>query len=416
MRNFLVVLVLFFSAEAYAVKDYSYLSQELSEAEVAFQAEQNKRASERDFLNSFLPLPSFAQSSLERLPFAEYTETGYLLFSDPLDLEQGVPWYAEALNAKKTMAQNLPEDVTLVIFTGTSGVARELQIRQMFSDDIEQSRLKVIYLPSGGDGFWARDGLPVPTFSTTKGFTVVDARYYYPFEDDLFVSKHFNAAIVEHEYYFEGGNFINNSKGDCLVIDNERVLNMGDTVFSQYYGCQRLFRFEHKHGIGHADEVFKFLSDDVVVTSDAEYAQILRKNGFTVEMLPEPYNQGVAETQEDFLFISPSVVITNNDIRRQILSQQGYYVIFRPKPWPNYATHVNALTIGDRIFFPAYDEETDEIAKKLYESYGYKAIPVFSNLLSNVGAGSVHCITMTYPKVPLTEVIDHFKILLERQL
>lgn len=292
------------------------------------------------------------------VPYAEYSDVGYVLFSDDTDYNSAA--------VKSTIAKNLPEGVTLVVFTGNESSTYQKELFKTYAQYIDKARLKVIFLPGGGRGFWARDGIPVPVWKSGPSgmeFNVVDARYYHNFEADGEVSEFFNAPLVQHNYYYEGGNYAANSKGDCIVVDNERVMKMPDSIFTSAYGCQTLTRLPHTKGIGHIDESVKFMDDDTLVVDDADYAKTLKAKGWDVVKMVRPKN--------------------------------------------GYETYVNTLVVNGIAFMPSFNQKTDIEAIELYESFGLKVVPVNSISLSNNGLGSVHCITMAYPPVPFNELLKH---------
>ncbi len=326
-----------------------------------FMAKENQKTAANEFMRGLLTpwQGQMASVNVDRVPFAEYDQVGYIIFNDGSDFN--------ALEIKKSIAKNLPEGVTLVIYTGNTDKNYQNRIFTLFTKDLPADRVKVVYLPDGESGFWARDGVPVPSWtldvSGSKVFTVVDAKYYYPFEPDQTVSEMFSAELVSHDYYHEGGNFLANSLGECFVVDNERAVKVPDAVFLEKYGCQKTIRFPHIKGIGHIDESVKLINDRLALTDDASYAKILRDNGLTVNMLPRPQNQ--------------------------------------------YETYVNSLYVNGTLFLPVFSQAGDADAIQLYESFGYKVIPLNSSSLSNDGLGSIHCITMAYPPV-------EFKVLLSQ--
>ena len=137
-----------------------------------------------------------------------------------------------------------------------------------------------------------------------------------------------------------------------------------DDLFKTTYGCKTLTRFKHLKGIGHADEVVKFMTDDIVLTDTEEYVDALKKAGFTVNLLPEP--------------------------------DQAY------------ETYINSLIVNDTIYVPVFGENNDQKALDIYKSLnlGLKIIPINSRELSTQGQGSIHCITMNYPPMPLYQVLS----------
>jgi agmatine/peptidylarginine deiminase len=193
------------------------------------------------------------------------------------------------------------------------------------------------------------------------GLTVVDAKYYHGFEPDAEISRMFKAGLEKHEYYFEGGNFQASSKGDCMIVNNERHAQIPDGVFSGSYGCKQVIRLPFIDGIGHVDERARFINDKTIVTDTPAYKDLLEEKGFTVKLLPRP-------------------------------SQP-------------YETYVNSLIMDGKVVVPVFGQATDAKALAVYESLGLKATGGDSTQLSNRGMGSVHCITMTYPVVPMADML-----------
>lgn len=294
------------------------------------------------------------------LPYAEYNEAGYLIINSTFDFN--------SQSIKEGLVKNLPANVNVVVFTGYNSKSQIKSIEDQFSQWISLDRLKVIYLPRGDRGFWARDGVPIPLVPEAKSqspLTIVDAKYYHTFEADKEISEYFMSGLAQHDYFYEGGNFMANAKGDCIMVDNKQASQMPDSVFSDYYGCKTLVRLPHTKGIGHADESVKFVDDNTVLTDDTAYSDTLKAKGFEVIMLP------------------------------------------RPKT--HLETYVNSLIINGTVYLPVFNESTDAKAIKTYEDLGLKVVPLNSSDLSNKGAGSIHCITMTYPPVTFNELLRELK-------
>lgn len=297
-------------------------------------------------------------------PFFEYDKTGYIIMSD--DDFNGI-----ARSMKQTIAQNLPVDTTLIVYTQSSDPRYQQRLLAQYSKYIPPDRLKILNVPESGDSdFWSRDNIPVPLWQNGK-LAVVDARYYYDFEPDAFFAKLFQGALFSHGYYFEGGNFTVNSRGECLIVNRKRGLSdtaaIPDDIFKIKYGCNTVTRFKHLKGIGHSDEVVKFLTDDIVVTDTVEYIETLKDAGYQVHVLPE------AEY--------------------------------------NYETYVNSLLVNGVLFVPVFGEANDQKALDVYKNLnlGFKIVPINSRDLSTQGQGSIHCITMNYPPVTLTEIMRTLK-------
>ena len=151
-----------------------------------------------------------------------------------------------------------------------------------------------------------------------------------------------------------------NKLGDCLTV--ERTSLPTDDIFKNLYGCKKIIRLPFVKGIGHMDESAKFLSDKIVLTDTPQYVEVLKKAGFEVHMLPRPNG--------------------------------------------TFETYVNSLLINGVLFLPVFGQTQDAQAIAIYESFGLKVVPIRSNSLSNIGMGSLHCITMNYPKANLNTLIQ----------
>ena len=58
------------------------------------------------------------------------------------------------------------------------------------------------------------------------------------------------------------------------------------------------------------------------------------------------------------------------------------------------------------IYVPVFRHQNDETALQVYRDAGFSnVVPIDSRILSNQGAGSLHCITMTYPPVEMDQLL-----------
>ncbi len=297
------------------------------------------------------------------LPFAEYQTTGFVVFSDD-------DYYGMAEEIKTTIAKNLPANTMLLIYTDSLSKSYHTQLFNQYSKYISGDRLRILQVPAtGSNNFWTRDNLPLPVWDNNQ-FALVDARYYYNFEPDAFFQNLFGVSMTSHKYIYEGGNFITNSVGNCIVVNRKRSYPGGvsdtaaipDDVFTSLYGCKTLMRLKHLKGIGHSDEVVKFMSDNLVLTDTLEYVAQLKKAGFDVVMLPEP------------------------DL--------------------DYETYINSLQVNDTIFVPTFGEAGDQPAIDAYKKLGLKVVPIPTQELATQGQGGIHCITMNYPPSALTSIVS----------
>ncbi len=279
-------------------------------------------------------------------PFADYEKVKYLIFSSdtPFDSKE----------VKITILRNLPEDVTVMIYVGSS--SEIATAKKTYGKYIDESRLRVVALPGAGQGFWSRDGIPVPVYlQNNRGPALVDAKYYHRFEPDAKVASLFGSPLIKHDYYYEGGNFQADSRGNCLLVNNERAVLMPDEIFKDLYGCHTVNRFDHIAGIGHVDEVIRLLSDTEALTDRREYVGQLERLGYKVTLIPKAK---------------------------------------RP-----FETYINSLVVNGTVFVPIMNESNDAKVIELYKQSGMKIVPIPVRSLPNDGKGSIHCITMTYPEM-----------------
>ena len=305
--------------------------------------------------------------------FSEWEETGYLVFSDEDRYGSN--------RIKKELVENLPEDVDLVVYTQNQDPDYQEKLLSYYEYVLAPGRVNVLKLPTGGmTNLWTRDNTPIAVTDSNENAFFVDAKYYYNFEPDQSFGDVFDLELLENPYFFEGGNLVNNSVGDCIVVNRRRRYPFGtsdtaaipDSIFSDLYGCTNLIRLEHLKGIGHSDEVVKFLDDTNIITDTEEYVELLEAQGFTVTLLPEP------ET--------------------------------------NFGTYINSLIVNDVVYVPSFseaffDSKALEIYKKLMPDYRF--IQVESSELSSRGQGGLHCITMTYPPFDIKDLTQILNATLE---
>lgn len=289
-------------------------------------------------------------------PFADYEETGYVFINDKFTFS--------SQGAKEAIAANLPKDVTLVVFMEDTTSIAAASLRKTYEKFVAPDKLKLIKLDDASDGFWARDGLPVPVIEEASGnLGLVDAKYYYPFEPDEQVGLKFGSQVRSHRFNFEGGNFMANHKGHCILVNNRSHSKIPDSIFESLYGCTKIQRLPHVSGIGHIDEHVRFVSEDTVMTDLPSYKKALEDAGLKTILLPRPENE--------------------------------------------IETYVNSLIVNGVAIVPVFGQPTDQEALDIYKAAGLKAVGGDSKTLSNYGEGSIHCITMTYPPVPLKTLLKH---------
>lgn len=343
MRLFLIA-ALFFLSGAQAAQNTPLKKYDLTPREV--QGIQSHHMQLNKMISPLATVPAPLR------PISEVEEAGYLFFSSDTPFNSA--------EAKRIMARNLPPDVTLVIFVEPG--EDKAAIMKEYSGLIDSSRLKVVEIRGTSRGFWARDGLPIPVWSQEKTMELVDARYYHGFEPDDVMGTWFHSPVRKHTYYYEGGNFMVNDEGVCVMVDNDRAESIPDSIFTNTYGCKKLIRLPFEKGIGHVDESVRFITSKIILTDSPTYAARFRQEGLDVRMLPRPQRE--------------------------------------------YETYVNALLVNGTAFVPVYNQRNQQEALDVYKAAGVKVVPIETSSLSNNGLGSIHCITMTYPKIPFKQLLD----------
>lgn len=291
-------------------------------------------------------------------PFSEIENTGYLLFHSDT-------YYGTSI-IKDALASNLPAGVKLVVYTDQPSLVGSL--RNHYESLAGKSNVEVLGLTyrATDRAIWARDNTPIPVLlknsaAATAKWGAIDAVYYGGDEPDSALAGFFQINLGKNPYQFEGGNFVADAKGNCVIVNKQAAMEIPDSVFTGVYGCRKVLRLKHVSGIGHADERVKFINDSTVLTDTQAYVPQLSALGYEVRVLPTPKGG-------------------------------------------RFRTYVNSLSIEDKLFVPTFDQENDAEALAVYESFGLDVIPLNTENISDNGNGSIHCITMTYPKMDLSEL------------
>ena len=273
--------------------------------------------------------------NLEIRPFAEFEEAGTLLFSArPFD---------PLVKVFKAMLPHLPREVDIVVYA--TDPQQEAFVNE-YKKLVDPSRIQTVLVQSATTNtMWARDATPLPVVGEKKH--LVGARYYYSFEPDKIIASFFNLPLTEITNKFEGGNFLSDSEGNCFSLTPHFP------SFADKYACKTATVLPCKHGICHIDEAAKFISQEVAVVDVPEYVNEFEKRGYKTHLLPRPRHK--------------------------------------------YGSYANSLLVNGTLFLPTFNDEKDNEAIRIYQSLGMNVIPIDASVLADY-RGSIHCVTMTYPK------------------
>lgn len=295
---------------------------------------------------AFLPLTASAQALR---PYAEYEPVKYLVMSAGFDYQTE--------SVKRLILSRLPDGVLALIYPTSESEWTAFKRAGLESDHVERMDVR-----SAGQALWARDSFPYPMVEG-GGISLVAAAYPQHFDPVDVIAARLGAAVRRHSTPFEHGNLAANARGDCVVVQENFAASASDEVFRGRYGCRRLLRLPFIAGIGHVDEVVKFLSDDEVLTDQPAFVKTLGAFGYRVILLPK-------------------AVLPEALARRGVFPQRSY---------------VNSLLINKTVFVPTFGLPTDEEALEVYRSFRLEVVAVPAAYVADYGGGSLHCLTMTYP-------------------
>jgi hypothetical protein len=291
-------------------------------------------------------------------PVEEYGDYGYVLMSS-------LAYFDEAVNLRRTIAQNLPQGVSLVILANNKNAP---EVLAQYSQWISPDRLIIANDTQIEESFWARDTFPFPVHMNGS-ISLVNAKYFRPFTSGDRVASSVGYPNYKQNFEFVGGNLLADNAGNCFTVVGPRTFGTTSADLMRYYGCRNVTELPYIYGIGDVDEVIKPLPNRLMLTNQQAYIPKLQSLGYKVVELP----------------------LVDNDSLKQ-------------------RTYVNSLLVKNTVFMPKYNELSDNIAMATYQKLGYQVIPILSTEFSDEWQGSVHCQVMAYPKaLPSTAILNYFK-------
>lgn len=304
-------------------------------------------------------------------------------------------------------------------FTGSVNSNVFARLRQAAGANINKVKL-VRQQTSGNLTVWARDWAPLSAKTNDGGIRLLDFNYYTSRKADDFTAQSFERLLdfdrLSVPVYNEGGNFMNNSEGHCMmttrVTDANRVRERADdyilsardiqNLYGMSAGCKKTTIFPRMpfEGTGHIDMWAKFMDDDTLIVSElrnevlnlyrgserTRTAQIqkylndraseIRAMGYRVIRIPIP-GPVWSDSGDTFRSYTNSLIVNDDAI-----------VPRYTKPAYNDLATANGTYI-DEAFRARYEAET----RSIYESFGYRFTWVPADGMIADG-GAVHCTTM----------------------
>jgi agmatine/peptidylarginine deiminase len=287
------------------------------------------------------------------------------------------------------------------------------RLRQTLGTQI--SKVSVVEQKDAGQvTVWARDWAPLGAVTANNELRLLDFNYYPRRTADDATARSFAGLTgiprVSVPVYNEGGNFMNNNRGECMMTTrvtdaNADIWTAGDMVldaedikryYGEFAGCAETYIFPRMptEGTGHIDMWAKFLNDDTVIVGQISDETLSYANSS---------NRSLTQQVQRYL-----------DTRAREIAQLGYNVVRIPMPVPTaevFRSYTNSLLLNGTAIVPQYVRATrgsyqdqalqlryEAEARRVYESLGYKVVFIPSDGMIATG-GAVHCVTMQVPTV-----------------
>ncbi len=348
------------------------------------------------------PVFAAAPSKYIGRPFMETEPVGYVVMGPPPRMYRfgsETPqiytdtWRSALREYKRFLikiARNIKSE-RLVIISSSKQESETNRILNFLKDHIDLNKLFIVHIASNNSDDrrfdttpnrglqWWRDRLPIPVYDENDQLQLVstydESVYIYRAP---YLARMFAAEKLHSPYIWAGGNFVANTKGDCLIVNRSYAEALTpDWVFIYRYKCTgRLVRLPPLGNgvIEHIDMYASFASDNLVLVSNYQYAQILQQNGFTTKFMPTPRKDPLKSTSG------------------------------------NSRTYINSVFLNQKVFMPVYGEPEDNQAAKVYSDLGFNVIRFSSSNIVLRGGGSGHCLTYTYPRVPTMRIFPNDEI------
>ncbi len=280
-------------------------------------------------------------------------------------------------------------------------------LRQTLGSSVNKVQL-LSQKDSGGLTVWARDWSPLGALAQNGELRLLDLNYYPDRPADDATGRAFagfkNVSRVSVPVYNEGGNFMTNSQGYCLMTTRVTDANAspsfpGDLVLdaedvSGYYqgfaGCRQVHIFPRMptERTGHIDMWGKFLNDSTVIVNQISDETLATASGG---------DRAFAQKIQSFL-----------EARAADVSGLGFKVVRIPMPLPRpgfFRSYTNSLLVNGTAIIPEYAASSSDAdlvegyqaaVQKTYSDLGYKTKFISSDELIRNG-GAIHCVTMQIP-------------------
>lgn len=306
---------------------------------------------------------------------AEFEQTdGVLLAWD----ERYLPIYSK-------IASSLDHDTAVYFLLQSNDNPQNIR-KKLDKNGVNVSRVSFITHPF--DSMWTRDYGPISVRRSDGSYAVVNNNYAdnRPGDDDtpLVVAEHLQLPVYDSGLVIEGGNFMTNGEGLCIMTSQVVYTNLAYNVdeihqlLKAYFGCEQSIILEGlaNEETDHVDIFAKFISPNTILVGSYDYDQdpdnawILDRNAAVL--------QDIKLGNEQKLNVIRIPMGSNDD------------GIFR--------SYVNSLYVNNTLIMPTYglENEFESEAISVYRRVLPRKTRIVTIDASDIIelAGAIHCIAL----------------------
>ena len=347
-----------------------------------------------------VPLPDSSQFLVP-----EWAEQCAVLIAWPYAEGDFRPWLPAVEDTYGAIGAEIASRETLIIACQNEG-HRHLIASQLAARGVDPRRLRYVVVPY--DDVWVRDTAPL-TVATPEGLRFLDFGFNgwggkYPHAADALLAQNLHRAGIFGEipldrvdFILEGGSVESDGAGTvmttsrCLLNPNRNPALRRDEIEARLrtsFGVEQILWLDHGHAAGddtdaHIDTLARFCSPDTIAHTACDRPDDDLYGDF----------QGMAEQLSSFTSTSGRPYrLVPLPVPRPIVSEEGERLP---------ATYANFLIINGAVLVPVYDDPADDVALgRLVTCFPGREIVPIPCLPLIRQYGSLHCMTMQFPKNP----------------
>lgn len=224
---------------------------------------------------------------------------------------------------------------------------------------------------------WMRDYGPIFYRNNHGDLNILKIHYKHHRKYDNLVpydfSYRFNIPITKLDIIMEGGNFITNGNGICIVSDKVLEYNY-DIGILKHYGCWKnliIVKSLARDGTRHVDMWLTWINKNTLFA-------------------------GLYSKEQDIE--NHNIMSRNIDYIKSLIDLE---IIILPMPNRGHRdltkSYINALIMNDHVILPVYEDKTwEKEAIAIWQKYFKYIHPIYAESLIKYD-GAIHCIARTIP-------------------